>query len=510
MYSSFYHLSGAPFQLTPDPDFFFASRSHDRALSYLAYGLSQDEGIIALTGEEGTGRSTLLAHFLASLDQERYVPVALVASHLKADTVVQNIATRLGLAGEALPQHDLLARVHGVLDRLHTDGQRVLVILDEADDATAAFLDAVRSVTDYSVDGASPVQLVLVGGPELRQRLDEDSALEPVRQRIIASCRLAPLADTAETGAYIRHRMELAGWKNDPVITEAAVAAIHRFCGGVPRRINQLCSRLLLHGYLESLHEIDQGAVEKVISELVADDKNSEEDGETMTKSSNGAASGKASGNGWAESRSLGPEEEPSPAPVAFDRRSVIETDVTPNPKKVAHAAATVEPLVEPAADDEPTLETEPAVPGTAVHETPEPQVAVPSDDQQLVDIIVSELARIDPAIPRLIHVRLFGEEGAPDGPDALATTGDSRRLGMGPMTASMLYRSALRELAGFDRDLLRASLSGTVANVDLEHDASQEADDSKMRARLEALEDRMKANEKLLTKAVKALKRLK
>ncbi len=499
MYSTFYNLTGVPFQLTPDPGFYFPSRTHDKALSYLTYGLSQRDGIIAVTGDEGTGTSTVLAHFLAGLDDEDYVYASLTADHIAADRVLGKIASKLGIDHAGLTRDALLKRLRGFLESAAKVGQRVLIILDEADDVTVDLLNEIRLVTDHLIDGDAPAQLILFGGAGLRQKLAESDAFEPIQQRIIASCALTALGDVKETGDYIQHRLRQVGWDGDPAFTDAATGAIHVFCNGVPRRINQLCSRLLLHGSLESLHEINEDTVAKVTAELVVD--NSPDERQNGASALPVAGTSADTGSETADLQNRRKSDTDDVAPVAFDRRSVIETDASAE----SGAAPTVEVRVE---DETPASES-----SVTPSKTPEPTPVVApgtSGDQQLVAAIITELGRIDPALPRLLCADLFGEEGAPEGPDQLAEGGDSKRLGLGPLTASMLYRAVSRELASMDQALVRAALTGVPKPDEASDQSSSNAEAEALLERLDKVEKRVKKTEKLLTKAVKALKRRK
>jgi hypothetical protein len=161
------------------------------------------------------------------------------------------------------------------MEEAHQSGKRVLVIVDEAQNLSNATLEELRMLSNYQVAGQALIQIVLVGQPEFRRRLAKDPALEQVRQRVIAAYHLLPMADWDETREYIHHRLRLVGWDQDPAFTDGAIQAIHDFCGGMPRRLNQLCSRLLLYGYLEELHQIDEATVKQVISEFT-DERNAD------------------------------------------------------------------------------------------------------------------------------------------------------------------------------------------------------------------------------------------
>lgn len=271
MYTGFYKLSGRPFQLTPDPRFYFNSRTHKKAMAYLTYGLSQGEGFIVITGEVGAGKTTVVGNLLNTLDDDRYVAAKIVTTQLEADNILRMIAAGLGLQHEGVDKAAILGRLEAFLRTAYEEGKRVLLIVDEAQNLPNTALEELRMLSNYQIGETAMLQSFLVGQPQFRDRINRDPDLEQVRQRIIATHHLMPLADTSETHDYIEHRLGLVGWEGDPSFTDEAIEAIHGFSNGVPRRLNTLCSRLLLYGFLEGLHEIDGHVVTNVIAELGAD-----------------------------------------------------------------------------------------------------------------------------------------------------------------------------------------------------------------------------------------------
>ena len=265
MYEDFYHLQAKPFQLSPDPRFFYSSSGHRRALAYLVYGVHQGEGFIVITGEIGAGKTMLantLAHKLAS---GNLVLAQVVSTQLKADDIVRMVAAAFGV-----PQDNskaiLLNRVEQFLLVCHKHGKRALLIIDEAQNLPASSLEELRMLSNF-ISAAKPLlQTFLLGQPEFRKTL-QTPEMEQLRQRVIASCHLGPM-DSAETEAYILHRLQTVGWQGDPSFSKDAFAAIYRHTGGIPRRINILCDRLLLLGRLDELHAITGNEVAKVIEEL--------------------------------------------------------------------------------------------------------------------------------------------------------------------------------------------------------------------------------------------------
>lgn len=268
MYESFYHLQAKPFQLTADPRFFFSSRGHRRAMAYLVYGTHQGEGFIVITGEVGAGKTMLgntLAHKLASHD---LVLAYVVSTQLQADDMVRMVTAAFGLPQDP-SKAVLLDRILQFLLSCNRQGKRALLIVDEAQNLPAASVEELRMLSNF-VSAARPLlQIFLLGQPELRKML-QSRDMEQLRQRVIASCHLGPM-DRAETEAYIVHRLQIAGWRGDPSFGEDAFAAVHQHAGGIPRKINMLCDRLLLLGRLEGKHAFAGSDVLEVVSELHED-----------------------------------------------------------------------------------------------------------------------------------------------------------------------------------------------------------------------------------------------
>jgi putative secretion ATPase (PEP-CTERM system associated) len=266
MYEAFYHLSGKPFQLSPDPSFFFESRVHKRAYAYLEYGLYQGEGFIVITGEVGAGKTILVRNLLNHLDSERVVAAHLVSTQLDADDLLRAVATALGLPAKGADKGSLLAELEQYLHDLAALRKRLLLIVDEAQNLAPRALEELRMLSNFQMGESALVQSFLVGQPELRKIL-QGPELRQFRQRVIASYHLGPL-DLLETQAYVQHRLKQVGWAGDPQLEQSAYEAIFEFSGGIPRRINLVCNRLLLAGYLNERHVLDATDVETVASEI--------------------------------------------------------------------------------------------------------------------------------------------------------------------------------------------------------------------------------------------------
>ncbi len=269
MYAAFYRLRSLPFQLGPDPRFFFGSSGHSKAMAYLSYGLDQGEGFIVITGEVGAGKTTLVGHLFDTLDKQRYVAAKIVTTQLDADGMLRSVAAAFGLPIDGVDKADLIRRLETFLIASHQAGRRCLLIVDEAQNLGIEAIEELRMLSNFQHDRQTLLQTFLLGQPQFREIMMRPE-LEQLRQRVIASYHLGPLS-AHETRDYVLYRLQKAGWDNDPAFTADAFEAIHKHSGGVPRRINNLCSRLLLYGFLEQSHSIDGAVVEQVADELAAE-----------------------------------------------------------------------------------------------------------------------------------------------------------------------------------------------------------------------------------------------
>ena len=266
MYESYYKLRDKPFQLNPDPRFFFASKGHKRAFAYLEYGLSLGEGFIVITGDVGAGKTLLVKSLLKKLENGSYLIAQLVSTQLDADDTLRSVATAFGLQAEGLTKSALLKSLEDYLRLAVRQNRRPLLIVDEAQNLNPRAVEELRMLSNFHENDKSLLQSFLLGQPEFRDTIQSPEMLQ-LRQRVIASYHLGPL-DRSETIQYIHHRLNTAGWQNNPTFSDDAFDVIHQFSGGVPRRINTLCDRLLLFGYLEERTHLDGNAVAEVISDL--------------------------------------------------------------------------------------------------------------------------------------------------------------------------------------------------------------------------------------------------
>jgi general secretion pathway protein A len=266
MYEQFYGLSAKPFQLRPDPNFFFGSKGHKRAASYLEYGLSQEEGFIVITGEIGAGKTTLLHNLLRKLQSKNIVAAQIVNTHLNADDTLRMVAGAFGLPYENATKAALLTRIEQFLRECDRQGKRALLVIDEAQNLTPHSVEELRMLSNFQTADKSLLQTFLLGQPEFRNTL-LGGDMKQLQQRVIATYHLGPM-DAHETRSYIEHRLHTVGWRGDPSFSEEAFVAIYDFTGGIPRKINTLCDRLLLMGYLEEIHAFGKSEVDEVTSDI--------------------------------------------------------------------------------------------------------------------------------------------------------------------------------------------------------------------------------------------------
>lgn len=339
MYDDHYGLNGRPFQLTPDPRFWFESATHRKAMAYLGYGLSQGEGFIVVTGDIGAGKTTLVGHLMATIDRERLHAIKIVSTQIEADDLLRLVATGMEIDPTGMVKAQLLTQIERGLHAVARSGRRTLLIVDEAQALPVSALEELRMLSNFQAGGHALLQIFLLGQPEFRHQLHGAASLEQLRQRVIAMHHLDPMS-AHEVEPYMRHRLGVVGWQGRPSFTPDAYAALYHGSDGVPRRLNQLAGRVLLFGAIEQVDTIDARIVEAVIADIAGD-------GPAML--GQGAPVADPQAAPIAE-----PMPEPNPVP-AFD------SDVMPAPEAVAapddHAVTEPEPALDPA----PWVEHQPA-----------------------------------------------------------------------------------------------------------------------------------------------------
>lgn len=265
MYTEFYGLREKPFSLSPDPRFLFLSDSHREALAHLLYGIEQGEGFIAITGEVGTGKTTLCRTLLQRLEPGSEVAF-LFNPQLSGIELLQAIDAEFGLETEGKSRRELMDQLNRFLLTKRQEGRRVLLLIDEAQNLDREALEQVRLLSNLETDTTKLIQIILLAQPELDAML-ETPELRQLRQRINVRWRLGPLSQT-ETRDYVRHRLRVAAGGAREIFSELALREVHRRSGGVPRVINRLCDRALLAGYAAGAKEIGLGTVAEAQREL--------------------------------------------------------------------------------------------------------------------------------------------------------------------------------------------------------------------------------------------------
>lgn len=266
MYEAFYGLTHKPFQLNPDPSFYFGSRQHRRAMSFLEYGLHQNEGFIVITGEVGAGKTTLVRSLLSSLNPETMIAVNLVSTQLDADDMLRMVASAFGIHTKDATKSQLLLSIEAFLTAAAAKGKRCLLIVDEAQNLSGQAVEELRMLSNFQLDTHALLQSFLVGQPEFRQML-ESPDMQQLRQRVIAACHIGSM-DQDETQGYVEHRLKCVGWKDSPEFSADAYQAIFEASGGIPRRINSLCDRLLLSGFLSEKRKFAADDVVDIANEF--------------------------------------------------------------------------------------------------------------------------------------------------------------------------------------------------------------------------------------------------
>ncbi len=269
MYESFYRLHKTPFRLTPDPYFFFRSRTHKRGVAYLRYAMQQGEGFVVITGGPGTGKTELMLNLIKEVDTPRIIFAKIVSTNLKADDLLELVAASFELPTEGLGKGLLLKKLENFFIACARQDKQVFLLIDEAHNLSIASLVELSMLSNFQLGEKAILRCFLLGQEALEKKLKKPELVQ-LKQRVIASAHLDPM-DEAETTEYIQHRLIQAGWRGDPRFYDNAYPLIYKFTGGIPRQINFFCNRLLLQGYIDELHKIDANVVHNVIKELLAE-----------------------------------------------------------------------------------------------------------------------------------------------------------------------------------------------------------------------------------------------
>jgi len=265
MYLQFFGLREAPFSPTPDPKFLFQSTRHREALAQLLYGVRERKGFIVLTGEIGTGKTTLLRALLSKLDRDTHVAY-IHNSALGIEGLLEYMLQDWGVKSTGTTHAQRLFELNEFLIDQHRQGLSPVLIIDEAQNLSVPTLEAVRLLSNFETSSQKLMQILLVGQPELREKLNGPE-LRQLKQRIGLRCHIGPLSPE-ETRLYIRHRLRVAGTSDAGIFTDAAIQRITEYSQGIPRVVNIVCDHCLLSGFADSKRRIDTGVVEEAVEYL--------------------------------------------------------------------------------------------------------------------------------------------------------------------------------------------------------------------------------------------------
>ena len=265
MYAEFYGLKELPFALTPDPRFIYFTPSHTEVMANLHYGIESGKGLIVVTGEVGTGKTTILRWMMQRMD--RTVLAAYIFNpRLSVSEFYQQLAALLGVQGwQTKP--DFLTALGQVLESRHSRGLRTVLIIDEAQGLSPAVLEEIRLLCNFESDTSKQLQIVLTGQPELRDSLN-DPDLRQLKQRVALRCVIKALPTAAETDRYITSRLLASGAKRTGLFSSEAIEYIFRCTEGIPRNINNLCDNALLAGFAGGELSINSSIIEEVAESL--------------------------------------------------------------------------------------------------------------------------------------------------------------------------------------------------------------------------------------------------
>jgi general secretion pathway protein A len=266
MYEAYFGFNGKPFQLSPDPDFFYGSRGHKRAMAYLEYGLHQGEGFIVITGEVGAGKTMLARSLLRRIPKDSIHAVQIVSSQLDADDLLKSVAIGFGIDVTGVSKSSLISMLESQFSAINSEGKRALLIVDEAQNLSPKAVEELRMLSNFQTDKRSLLQSFLIGQPEFREVMQRPE-MRQLKQRVTASYHLGPL-DPSETKAYIEHRLTRVGWNGTPTFDNSSFAKISQVTNGIPRKINALCDRLLLACFLGERTTLYAADVDEIATEI--------------------------------------------------------------------------------------------------------------------------------------------------------------------------------------------------------------------------------------------------
>ncbi len=275
MYEHFFHLNKKPFELTPNPDFLYLSKSHKKAVTYLDYSLREKANFLFLTGEVGSGKTTLIRDLVKKLDGK--VTLSMVFNtKVNAEQLLSMINEDFGLDSPGRDKVLLLKELNKFLIDEYQKGHHAVLIIDEAQNLSPDLLEEVRLLSNLEMDDAKLLQIILVGQPELERVLSLPE-LRQLRQRISIMCHLCPLTRT-ETEEYIFHRLEVAGNRNAATFSIEALDSLYIASKGIPRVVNIICNFLMLTAFTEGTREVNDVMVRDIAKDLKLDAQQRRED----------------------------------------------------------------------------------------------------------------------------------------------------------------------------------------------------------------------------------------
>lgn len=345
MYEDFYGLSGKPFQLTPDPEFYFPSITHRKALSYLQYGLAQGEGFVVITGEVGAGKSTLVAHLMSSVNPEELTIAQVVTSKLDEDEIILVVAQNFGLDIEDMDKATALGAIEGMLHEEARAGRRCLLVVDESQNLSIEALEELRMLSNFQLGSHPLLQTLLLGQPEFRVTLQTSDELEQLRQRVIAAHHLEPM-EQDEVQAYIEHRLNHVGWNGHPAWDQRVFAELYVASGGIPRRVNQIANRLMLLGAVEERTRIDAAMLHAVVNEMQGDNAFPEAAPSPMPKTGPAPAPIKIERRAQPR-RVADTQQPPSAAPVPAEELIALEAKIASRDEQISELQQAVVELAD-------------------------------------------------------------------------------------------------------------------------------------------------------------------
>ena len=264
MYEEFYGFVDKPFQIVPNPNYLYLSQKHKDALNYLEYGVAENVGVILLTGEIGSGKTTLVRYLMAHTDP--YIETAVIFNtHLSSDQLLNLILYKFGLEASEGDKARNIHLLHQFLLSLKSENSRALLIIDEAQNLSSDALEEIRMLSNMQTEDETLLQIMLVGQPELRERLNLPKFAQ-IRQRCAVNYHLEAIS-REETAGYITHRLRVAKGRED-IFTPDAMDKVYQASLGIPRVINLVCDAALIYGFADELETIDANVVEQAIEEL--------------------------------------------------------------------------------------------------------------------------------------------------------------------------------------------------------------------------------------------------